>query len=105
MNTPEIKALVQFIALTIRVKRVQAVKDAAVKKEDFDAAIIFRDEERKLKEALLRMENVIIELANMPPDTMIDCPTCEGTGKVQQTDVDWDPCRRCNGTGRIKADV
>lgn len=28
------------------------------------------------------------------------CPSCEGTGKVQQTDIDWDECRRCNGTGQ-----
>lgn len=28
------------------------------------------------------------------------CPICRGKGEVQQTDIDWDDCRRCNGTGQ-----
>jgi len=29
------------------------------------------------------------------------CPVCHGEGEVQQTDIDWDDCRRCDGTGEI----
>lgn len=29
------------------------------------------------------------------------CPSCKGSGEVQQTDIDWDECRKCNGTGQI----
>jgi DnaJ-class molecular chaperone len=29
------------------------------------------------------------------------CPRCGGSGEVQQTDIDWDKCRTCNGSGKI----
>jgi DnaJ-class molecular chaperone len=36
------------------------------------------------------------------PTSNIICYNCNGTGKVQQTDIDWDECRTCNGTGNIE---
>lgn len=31
----------------------------------------------------------------------IICPICNGYGETQQTDIDYDDCRKCNGTGKI----
>lgn len=31
----------------------------------------------------------------------VPCDLCNGEGKVQQTDTDWDTCRRCNGSGHL----
>lgn len=28
-------------------------------------------------------------------------PICNRLGEVQQTDIDYDDCRNCNGTGKI----
>lgn len=32
---------------------------------------------------------------------LIICPICRGDGRTQQTDIDWDTCIKCNGTGSI----
>ena len=31
----------------------------------------------------------------------VTCPVCRGRGECQQTDIDWDPCRRCDGGGMV----
>jgi DnaJ-class molecular chaperone len=36
---------------------------------------------------------------------LITCPTCNGEGEVQQTDIDYDECRRCSGKGKIYAKI
>lgn len=32
----------------------------------------------------------------------VDCKTCHGSGYTQQTDVDFDTCRVCDGSGEIE---
>lgn len=48
----------------------------------------------------LEARNVKPALQQTPCTTHV-CPSCKGTGEVQQTDIDYDDCRRCNGSGQI----
>lgn len=32
----------------------------------------------------------------------VTCPTCGGSGQIQQTDIDFDTCRVCGGSGKLK---
>lgn len=37
-----------------------------------------------------------------PEVAVRECPTCGGTGKLQQSGKQA-PCKRCNGTGQIRS--
>ncbi|QDP63563.1 MAG: hypothetical protein Unbinned7358contig1000_2 [Prokaryotic dsDNA virus sp.] len=54
---------------------------------------------------LLELEALDIKDSDEDEDSEEDddrCPDCEGTGMGAQIDVDdWDPCRACNGGGRV----
>ena len=38
-------------------------------------------------------------VTKLNPLLKLKCPICNGSGEVQQSDTDWDTCRKCDGTG------
>lgn len=41
----------------------------------------------------------IYEYSDWLESKITTCPICKGKGEVRVTDVDYDPCRRCDGSG------
>ena len=42
-----------------------------------------------------------IEIDNSKKQKKSVCSICKGEGETQQTDIDWDTCWKCGGTGQI----
>lgn len=58
-------------------------------------------QELKLKIATAHCAQTSYTVVGEETSKTIDCPVCNGRGECQQTDVDWDECRNCSGTGKV----
>ena len=57
-----------------------------------DQCLVHDVDYEEAKEFLNKIKNV---------REQVTCPVCQGRGECQQTDIDWDLCRNCEGEGLV----